>query len=51
MTTLAKINAQIAASRERLRELSRQRAVILDGRRVDRKRHHLEILRLFELAR
>lgn len=32
--TLAKINAQIAASREHLRELYRQRKAILDARRV-----------------
>lgn len=46
--TLAKINAQIAASRERLRELYRQRDAIRDARRTDKRPRNLEILRLFD---
>lgn len=46
--SLLKINAQIAASREHLRELYRQRKAILDNRRVDRRPRNLEILRLFD---
>ena len=46
--TLAALNAQIAASREHLRELYRQRAAIQDAKRVDRKPRNLMILRLFD---
>lgn len=46
--SLPKLNAQIAASREHLRELYRQRKAILDNRRVDRRPRNLEILRLFD---
>lgn len=55
--SLAALNAQIAASRERLRELYRKRKAILGRqraiskeRRVDRRRRNLEILRLFDDA-
>lgn len=46
--TLAKINAQIAASRERLKELYRQRDAITNARRAEIKVRNLEILRLFD---
>lgn len=46
--SLAKINAQIAASRERLRDLYRQRDAIRDARRTDKRPRNLEILRLFD---
>ncbi len=46
--TLAKINAQIAASRERLRELYRQRDAIRDARRQNKRPRNIEILRLFD---
>lgn len=46
--SLAKVNAQIAASREHLRELYRQRKALLDQRRIDRRPRNLEILRLFD---
>lgn len=46
--SLLKLNAQIAASREHLRELYRQRKAILDNRRIDRRPRNIEILRLFD---
>lgn len=46
--SLSKLNAQIAASREHLRELYRQRKAILDNRRVDLRPRNIEILRLFD---
>ena len=48
VSNLSKINAQIAASREHLRELRRQREAILDARRVDKRPRNNEILRLFD---
>ena len=46
--SLARINAQIAASRERLRELYRQRDALVPKRRQDKKSRNLEILALFD---
>lgn len=42
------IDAQIAASRERLKELYRKRKALLAARRVDKKPRNIEILRLFD---
>lgn len=57
--TLAKINAQIAASQDRLRDLYRQQRALLekdraartaasDARRNERKARNREVLRLFD---
>lgn len=46
--TLRTINAQIAASRERLKELYRQRDAITNARRAQIKVRNLEILKLFD---
>ena len=46
--TLARLNAQIAASRERLNELYRQRDAIRDARRAEMKPRNVEILKLFD---
>lgn len=46
--TLAGLNAQIRASRERLRELLRQKEAIDCARSLGRKARNVEILRLFD---
>lgn len=46
--SLTDLNAQIAASRERLKELYRQRDAITSARRAEIKVRNLEILRLFD---
>lgn len=46
--TLAGLNAQIRASRKRLRELLRQKEAIDHARGLDRKARNREMLRLFD---
>lgn len=46
--TVAQLNAQIRASRERLAELYRQRKAIQDARRWNKRPRNVEILRLWD---
>lgn len=46
--SLAQLNAQIAASRERLKELYRQRDAITSARRWNKRPRNIEMLRLFD---